>query len=105
MKIIFDSEEQQQRWFDSIMCPSYLGLKEIECGTGCLYCEKDCDSSNLDCKTCWEQSGLEMEVKSENDISDKVCCKCKYDYVDSCAWPCSSCEMYSEFEPKNKEEV
>lgn len=100
MKIIFDSEEQQQRWFDSIMCPSYLGLKEIDCGSS-----NDDGTGHLDCETCWKQSGLEMEVKSENDISDKVCCKCKYDYVDINAWPCSSCETYSEFESKCKEEV
>lgn len=101
MKIIFDSEEQQQRWFDSIMCPRYLGLKEIDCGRSI-----DSGSGYLDCETCWKQSGLEMEVKSENDIfAEKVCCNCKYGYIDQIDWPCNCCEAFSKFEPKNKEEV
>lgn len=98
MKIIFDSEEQQQRWFDSVFCPSYLGLKDADkCGRR---------SSLISCETCWKESGLEMEVKSENDIfAEKVCCNCKYSYIDQIDWPCNCCEAFSKFEPKNKEEV
>lgn len=57
MKIIFDSEEQKDRYF-AIFCPDEeFGLKQDEncCNA---YGKKECIN-------CWKQSGLEYEIKEE----------------------------------------
>lgn len=56
MKFIFDSEKQMEQVMDTIIgkyCPSNFGLVESE--TPCTL--------RSDCRTCWKNSGLEMEVK------------------------------------------
>lgn len=56
MKIIFDSEQQKEKFIDLIsldMCPSDIGVGNYE----------RCVKGN--CWECWEESELEMEVKEK----------------------------------------
>lgn len=55
MKIIFDNEEQKDKFLDDIitMCPFHYGIKVKE---------NQCEKIDFDCKKCWE-SYVEMEVK------------------------------------------
>ncbi len=58
MKIIFDSEEQKDKFMDIVhegfICPRELGLEDARRNSTCL---------STPCITCWENSGVEMEVK------------------------------------------
>lgn len=62
MKIIFDSEEQKKNFLKVLgdamnKCPSYCGFMELS--------SNDCTPATKDnCSKCWEQCGIEMEVKS-----------------------------------------
>ena len=58
MKIIFDSVEQRDE-FINIFCPSAFNLKEHK------NCSKGLENT---CKECWEQCGLEYEIKNEETI-------------------------------------
>ena len=65
MKIIFDSEEQMDKFMDmfSEFCPADYGLK----GFG----EGECSISPPVCYACWKNCGIEMdiqEVTDENNI-------------------------------------
>ena len=54
MKIVFDSEEQMEMFFENmICCPSALGLKDLS--------SKECLPADA-CRKCWECSGVEIEV-------------------------------------------
>lgn len=58
MKIIFDSEEQKEEFINNLVdcsCPSDIGLKDSD-----DYCN---EKGLMSCYSCFEQSGLEMEVK------------------------------------------
>lgn len=66
MKIIFDSEEQKEQFQKLVLnqaevglCPSSLYLKERCVGILSL---NDPGYYKRDCKTCWENCGIEMEV-------------------------------------------
>lgn len=61
MKIIFDSEEQKRQFIKLALgdimtdfCPGCLGLNESYIG---------CMGNTGKCEECWDESGLEMEVK------------------------------------------
>lgn len=56
MKIIFDSVAELIHFYD-INCPGDIGLIDNH------------DSYCSDCKKCWEQSGLEYELKNEESIT------------------------------------
>lgn len=64
MKIIFDSEEQKERFMNTVVsdyCPSLFGAFP---NMGSQLCDiYDC------CKKCWEQSGIDMEVVNAVDNS------------------------------------
>lgn len=56
MKIIFDSEEQQNTLLKLIAmecCPSIIDFPDT----------KDGDCSESDCLKCWKNFGIEMEVR------------------------------------------
>ena len=55
MKIIFDSEKEKQQFYND-NCPGDVGLMENHN----IYCS--------DCSQCWEQSGLDYEIKNEESI-------------------------------------
>ena len=55
MKIIFDSEKEKQQFYND-NCPGDVGLIENHN----IYCS--------DCSQCWEQSGLDYEIKKEESI-------------------------------------
>ena len=57
MKIIFDSEKQKQRFMCSPICPSSLGLEDIE-------------RCNHDCEKCMTRV-IEMEVITRNETKKK----------------------------------
>lgn len=58
MKIIFDSGKEKET-FEGEICPGAIGLKEHEdCGRGIKY----------HCTKCWEESGLDYEIKNEEPI-------------------------------------
>ena len=68
MKMIFESEEEKQKFWDQIVggqgaCPGELGPKETGC-TPYIICDRE------HCSECWKNSGIEMVV--ENDTSDTV---------------------------------
>lgn len=59
MKIIFDSEEQKETFMGMIIsssseCPGFFGLNNLP--------KKQCFKEN-GCKICWEECGIEHEVK------------------------------------------
>ncbi len=58
MKIVFDSEDQKETFLSLItltaLCPEDILLKNRKC-------DKLCDNFK-ECRNCWKQSGLEMEV-------------------------------------------
>lgn len=66
MKIVFDSEEQKEQFLmERAGCPSYLGYTDLprnECWN--IYSTVD-DSRK--CIRCFEQSGIEIEVKEKTD--------------------------------------
>ena len=57
MKIIFDSEAQKAIvicvFIDGLVCPDDYGLTNHE----------KCNEDVITCRQCWEQCGIEMEVK------------------------------------------
>ena len=60
MKIIFDSEEERDKFLMGMahwdhVCPSDFGLKDIQTSK----CE-DCDTPS--CEECWKECGLDIEV-------------------------------------------
>lgn len=85
MKFIFDNEEQKNMFMKAFSekfdeCPGLLGLNELSMSTG------ECTpETNKNCRKCWEQSGLEMEVIDEKvrknevyiiDIPNHMSCRC-----------------------------
>lgn len=61
MKIIFDSEEEKNKFFNRISfgdCPTSLSSKYID--------SDHCYCSDRDCAKCWEECGIEFEVKKQN---------------------------------------
>lgn len=66
MKIIFDNEEQKERFLGvladaSCKCPSICHFKELPLD--------DCTPATKDnCVKCWEQCGIEFEVKSDEKL-------------------------------------
>ena len=64
MKIIFDSEEQKNVFMEELTgcyCPSVYYLEE-HCRN--FYSRYE-NAFEKDCKACWENCGLEIEVKDE----------------------------------------
>ena len=58
MKIIFDSEEEKRSFIKTALCPSMMGFDDEN--------EDECMSNTLDaCIRCWENSGMEIEVRSD----------------------------------------
>lgn len=56
MKIIFDSEEQKEAFFEHVVadyCPSIFGSDASTC------------FENDSCDNCWEKCGIELEVKCD----------------------------------------
>lgn len=72
MKFIFDNEEQKDTFMKAFSekfdeCPGLLGLNELSMSTG------ECTpETNKNCRKCWEQSGLEMEVIDEKVRKNEV---------------------------------
>lgn len=67
MKIIFDSEEQKKALMDELTgcyCPSAYYLVE-RCANREIDFEKDC-------KACWENCGLEVEVINDSSGSNQT---------------------------------
>lgn len=67
MKIIFDSEEQMDRFMDvlasSNSCPRYMGFSD--------YALQNLSCLEYRCDDCWKNCGVEVEVKedaNENNI-------------------------------------
>lgn len=63
MKIIFDSQEQKDKFLEMIVlcsdeCPGYFGLNNTT--------RKQC-RKNDGCSRCWDECGIEYEVKGENN--------------------------------------
>lgn len=71
MKIIFDSEEQKELFVRFIaneavpICPGDIGFES-------LARDPDCGYDSEICRKCWENSGIEMEVKNERDVEGIV---------------------------------
>ena len=61
MKIIFDSEEQKNEFLNGgCGCPSSCGFNNVS--------DEDCwGRYHVSCVKCWEQSGIEIEVKEKTD--------------------------------------
>ena len=66
MKIIFDNEEQKDRFFEMIVrsdyCPESTPLFELHNHEKCTCDDLDEECS---CKECWENSGIEIEIKED----------------------------------------
>lgn len=64
MKIIFDSEEEKEEFFQD-ECPNMFGFKEHRnCGDG--------SGARSHCQECWEQSGLEYEIKNDQSVPEQT---------------------------------
>lgn len=61
MKIIFDSKIGYDAFIDNL-CPSDFGLKDLK------YCG-DTSGVRNSCAECWEQSGLEYEIKNKESVN------------------------------------
>ena len=59
MKIIFDNEEQKEKFIDQLRvnCPEDYGLPQVK-----LTC-------SLDCVDCWNGCGIECEVKEKGVLT------------------------------------
>ena len=59
MKIIFDSEEQKEKFLSGVLdtrvCPYDIGVYM----TNCIKCKT--------CEDCWKSCGIEMAVKESED--------------------------------------
>lgn len=74
MKIIFDSEKQKELFISYVsyneeevipLCPVHIGFESLARDPNCGY------DSEI-CRKCWENSGIEMEVKNERDVEGIV---------------------------------
>lgn len=57
MKIIFDSEEEKNKFFSYISvsdCPTSLSSKYVD--------DEHCYCNKRDCAKCWENCGIEFEI-------------------------------------------
>ena len=61
MKIIFDSKIGYDFFIDNL-CPSNFGLKDLK------YCG-DTSGVRSSCRKCWDQSGLEYEIKNKESVN------------------------------------
>ena len=62
MKIIFDSEEQKKLFIDTAgFCPCHIDFNNVP--------DDECWAigTREQCYRCWEQSGIEIEVKEKTD--------------------------------------
>lgn len=59
MKIVFDDENDKVHFIASV-CPDKVTSKLFN------YCADRCDAAS--CDNCWEESGIELEVKDENSV-------------------------------------
>lgn len=63
MKIVFDSEEEKNRVIEKRCPTTYKG----ECDYICPFMVRSRFGATDDCKKCWEQSGIELEIKEKTD--------------------------------------
>lgn len=61
MKIIFDNEEQKN-YLTGSLCPYDVNTDINE-----YWCADLMRKSYSDCNLCWERSGIEMEVRDDNN--------------------------------------